>query len=249
MNLAELLSYTADQYLSDRTNLVAGDPDSLWSDEFLVRQFNEAQRILARRAWVILDEGVAPFGLITLATGKAVYNLDKCILRVLLATPTDQDWPLWNTSDKVLRAPRPWTDLPFDINNLTVPAPGRPIAYSTDAGWRQMRVFRTPSSIENGLVINLKVARLPFEWLAAGNTDAVPEVPEDYHYILATFAAGKALTLPLVDGQQRAEGRALLAEFDAFVKEARQDRQRMFMEPATWGFQTDTSLLGGVGTR
>jgi hypothetical protein len=249
VSLADLLDYTGKQYLNDRTDIVDGDPDSLWSDAFLVRQFNEAQRILARRAWCIIDEGVAPFGVITLVTNQPVYNLDKSIMRVLLATPTDQDWPLWRTSDTVLRAPRPWTDLPFDINNTTLPAPGRPIAYSTDAGWRQMRVFRTPSLTENGLQIKLKVARLPYTWLTLDNVDAQPEVPEDYHYMLATYAAGKALTVPNVDGAQKAEGRALLKEFDDFVKEARQDRQRMFMEPATWGFQTDTSLLGGVGTR
>ena len=47
MRLSEMLEYTAQQYLDDRTDLVDGDPDSLWSDEFLVRQFNEGQRRLA----------------------------------------------------------------------------------------------------------------------------------------------------------------------------------------------------------
>jgi hypothetical protein len=249
MNLAELLEYTAAQYLDDRADLISGDPDNLWSDEFLVRQFNEAQRILARRAWVILEEGVAPAGVITLATGVPVYDVHKSVMRVLTATPTDQEWPLWNTSDKVLRFARPWTDLPFDINNTTFESPGRPVAYSTDGGWRKLRVFRTPSAVENGLRVNLKVARLPVEWLTLDNTDAEPEVPADYHYTLTTFAAGKALTLPNADGAQKAEGRALLAEFDAFVKEARQDRQRMFMEPGRWGFQTDTAYLGDQGWR
>jgi len=244
MNLAELLEYTAAQYLDDRADLLAGDPDSLWSDEFLVRQFNEAQRILARRAWVIMEEGVSPAGYITLATGVPVYDVHKSVLRVLTATPADQEWPLWNTSDKVLRFARPFTDVPFDINTTAFESPGRPIAYSTDGGWRKLRVFRTPSVKENGLRINLKVARLPVEWLTLDDTNARPETPEDYDYILTTFAAGKALTQPNADGQMKTDGRALLQEFDAFVKEARQDRQRMFMEPARWGFSSDTAILG-----
>lgn len=246
MKLSEILEYCAGQYLDDRTDLVEGDPDSLWSDEFLIRQFNEAQRRLARDAWCIIKEGEAACGRIALVTGKAVYDLHPSILRVLLATPSDQEWPLGRTSDARLRTPRVFnTEEPlFDINNLSASAPGRPIAFSTDAGTRQIRFFRTPSSTENGLAVNLKVARKVLVPLSIDKLDDEPEVPEDYHYALAAFAAGRALTLPNVDGQMKADGRALLAEFDTACKEARRDRQRAEMEPATWGFSSVTALLG-----
>ena len=244
MKLSEMLEYTAGQYLDDRTAIVDGDPDSLWSDEFLVRQFNEAERKLARRAWVIIEEGVPPAGTITLATGKAVYDLHKSILRVYCATPADQDWPLYRTSDMRLRLPRPFEDIPFDLNNASVTATGRPLAIATDAGTRQMRVFRTPTSTENGLILNLKVARLPISPLSLEDVDAEPEVPEDYHELLCRYAAGRALVLPNVDGQFRTIGRELLQGFDEEVLEARQDRQRAEMEPARWGFASSTAFLG-----
>jgi hypothetical protein len=249
MNLTEMLTYTAGEYLDDRTDLVDGDPDSLWSDSFLVQQFNSAQRMLAKRAWCIIEEGVAPAGVITLVTDVKVYALNVSVLRVLMATPTDQEWPLYRTSDAVLRTPRPYTDMPFDINNLSIPQPGRPLSYSTDAGTRELRIFRTPSATENGLQINLKVARLPITFLTVDTPDGVPEVPEDYHEVICRYAAGRALLLPNVDGSQRAIGRDLLDEFEGELKAARRDRQRAEMEPSVWGFSSSTSLLGGGGTR
>jgi hypothetical protein len=242
MNLQEMLDYTASQYLDDRTSLVDGDPDSLWSDEFLVRQLNEAMRKLVRRAWCIIDEGHAVAGRIALVTGKAVYDLHKSVLRVYFATPTDQTWPLWRTSDAVLRgACISPADAPFNIDSPT--ETGRPVAMATDVGIRQMRVFRTPTVTENGLVLNLKVARLPVVWLTVDDLDAEPEAPEDYHELMCRYAAGRALTLPNVDGAQKAEGRALIAEFNDEVREARQDRQRAEMEPSRPAFSSVTALL------
>lgn len=249
MKLSELLLYVAEQYLDDRASLVDGDADSLWSDEFLVHQLNEAQRLLCRRAWCIIEEGVPPAGQIVLATGKAVYDLHPSILRVYLATPTDQEWPLWRASDTQLRMPGIFSteDVPFDINSVTASSPGRPLAFATDAGTRKLRVFRTPSATENGLIVNLKVARKVITPLSIGNMDAEPEVPADYHLLLGTYAAGKALTQPNVDGQMKTDGRLLLKEFDGAVKEARQDRQRAEMEPVRWGFSSSTAMLGGGG--
>lgn len=244
MNLTELLDVTARDYLDDRTVLVEGDSDELWSDEFLVRQFNQAQRILARRAWCIIETGVSPAGVITLITGQAVYNLDKSVLRVYYAIPSDRTTPLYRTSDAALRGLQFPADAPFDLNS-TAEETGRPVAIATDAGTRQLRVFRTPTATETaaGLALNLKIARLPRTWLTLENMEGCPEVPEDYHDLLCKYAAGRALTLPNVDGQQRTIGRDLLSEFNDEVKEARQDRQRAEMEPARWGFASSTSML------
>ena len=88
MTLDDMLTYTASELLDDRTELVTGDNDDLWSDEYLCRQFNEAQKILARRAWVIIEYGTTPAGSITLRTGVSVYPLHKSVLRVYDGTPT-----------------------------------------------------------------------------------------------------------------------------------------------------------------
>ena len=64
-----MLAYTASEFLDDRTDPVEGDADSLWGDSYLVRQMNEAQKILCRRAWVIIDTDNPTAGRIVLATG------------------------------------------------------------------------------------------------------------------------------------------------------------------------------------
>lgn len=243
MNLSELLSYTSEQYLDDSTALVDGSPDSLWSNEFLVLSLNEAQRQLARAAWCIIAEGVTPAGIVTLVDGQAVYNLHASVLRVLLATPEDQDWPLFRSTDDRLRAPRVFEGGPFVITGAA--ETGRPVAFSTDAGTRKLRIYRTPTALEDGLVINLKVARLPITWLAATDMNSVPEVPEDYHEQMCRYAAGRALTLPNVDGAQKAEGRTLLQEFREDLRDARRDRQRAEMDAAPWSFSSTTALLDG----
>lgn len=249
MNLADLLTYTASEFLDDRTALVSGDPDSLWSDQFLVRQFNQAQRLLCRRAWVLIDYAHPTAGTIVLKTNVAQYDLHKSVLRVFFAVPSDDTTgkPLGRFTDLQLRVPQPST-LDELVDNFVITSPdwdgtGRPLGVATDSGSRTLRVYRTPSSTENGLKLYLKVARLPINWLTLDDLEAEPEVPEDWHDDLMKYAAGRALTLPNVDNEQKAEGRRLLAEFDEAVKEARHDRQRAEMTPNTWYFDSSTAVL------
>src|SRR3990167_6581106 len=99
MNLEELLAYTSSDLLDDRTTLLDGESDSLYSDASLVALFNEAQRILARRAWCIIEYGVPPAGVIVLSAGKVLYPLHKSVLRIFDATPSTQTAPLGRTND------------------------------------------------------------------------------------------------------------------------------------------------------
>jgi hypothetical protein len=89
----------------------------------------------------------------------------------------------------------------------------------------------------------MKVARLPIKELTLDDIDASPEVPEEYHLQLCEYAAGKALTLPNVDADQKPEGRRLLAAFDLIVKEARQERQRAEAGTNRWNFSSTTAVL------
>lgn len=258
MKLADMLTYTAAQYLDDRTDLADGDGDSLWSDEFLVTQFNEAQRKLARAAWCIIENGVAPAGQIVLRTGVSLYPLHKSLLRVFDATPTTQVSPLGRTEDIQIRNTNVLGQYPSDgfdaveigsaasLAGNTTNTSGPPLAIATDAGFREARVFPPPTSDQNGLIVNLKVARLPITWLTVDDTDAEPEVPEDYHVQLCEYAAGKALLLPNVDIEFRTIGRDLVAAFEAQCKDARRDRQRLGMGPARWTFASTTSVLDRV---
>jgi len=250
-----MLEYTAAQFLDDRTDLVSGDADSLWSDDYLIRQFNHAQRILARRAWVIIEIGRAPAGVVVLKTNTALYPLHKSILRVFDATPAGQQAPLGRSEDVNLRDTRLSGFIlgdnvfsAWEVGNYASlsgsAATGDPLAIATDAGTRMLRVSPPPSSDYNGVRLALKVARLPINWLSLDDTNAEPEVPEDWHEDLCEYAAGKALTLPMVDGDQKVEGRRLLAAFDAVVREAKLDRLRAEMGPARWRFSSTTAVLG-----
>lgn len=255
MNLQEMLSYTASEFLDDRTELIDGDDDSLWSDSFLCRQFNEAQRILTRRAWVIIETGVAPAGIVVMQTGKVLYSLHRSILRVFDATPSTQTLPLGRANDIELRntnliSPYPPDDFgAFEIGEAASLAGnvtntmGTTLAIATDAGSRTLRVFPPPSALQSGVIVALKIARMPINFLSLDDTEACPEVPEEFHIALCEFAAGKALTLPNIDGTQKADGRLLIAGFQQVVKEARQERIRAEMGSNRWNFASTTALI------
>lgn len=254
MNLAELLEYCAKDFLDDRQVLVDGDNDDLWSDAYLVRVLNEAQRILCRRSWVIIETGVAPAGQVVLATGKVVYPLHKSVLRVFDAVPSTQTALLGRTGDAYLRDTSVGAHYPYDAFSAwevgeyaaragTTTDSGAPTAIASDAGTRAIRIYPPPAAAQNGVVVSLKIARLPITYLTTDDMEASPEVPEDYHMAIAEFAAGKALTLPNVDADQKVEGRRLLEAFAVVVKEARQERQRAEMHANRWAFSSDTARL------
>lgn len=249
MKLEEMLEYTGKEYLDDRTDLLDGDPDSLWSDTTLVRYFNEGQKHLARRAWAIIETGVAPAGLIALSTGKVIYDLHKSILRVFDATPTTQLAPLGRADDINLRNPYPPSSDAFDIGEQaaiagnTMSIPGAPLAIATDVGTKQMRVAPPPAAAQAGLQISLKIARLPICDLDISKPTASPEVGDEYHLWLCDYAAGRCLTMPNVDGQFRTIGKELLDTWADNVREARQDRQRANLGGDRWGFSSTTAVI------
>jgi hypothetical protein len=255
VDLADLLTATASEYLDDRTDLVDGDPDQLWGDAFLVRMFNEAQRILARRSWVIIETGVAPAGQIVLATGKSLYALHPSVLRVFDATPSSQTLPIGRGEDVMLRDATLSTAPLYDwfgayeigeaaaLAGNTNSTNGTVLAFASDAGSRTLRVSPAPLAAQSNIVVSLKIARMPITNLTLDDTEAEPEVPEEWHQSLVWYAAGRALTQPNVDGQQKQDGRNLLAEFDLAVKQARQERIRAEMGNNRWQFASTTAVL------
>lgn len=241
MNLQELLSHTT-TYLDDRTeNLIDGDPDSLWSDATILRYLNEAQRILCRRAWVIIDIGNPTAGMITLAEGVSTYALHTSVIRLYDGTVESETPSIPRYTDAALRAPRSPSLEAFDINRSETYTPGAPIAVASDAGSRLVRVIPAPAAAQTGTRVLLKVARMPIVYLTLDDTEASPEVPEEYHMGLCDYAAGRCLTQPNVDGQAKTDGRILLAGFDNLVIEARRERQRAEMAPARFAFASTTA--------
>lgn len=245
MTLEELLEHVATEHLDDRTDLVDGDPDSLWSDALIVRHLNEAQRILCRRSWVIIDTAHPSAGVVVLKTGQSVYPLHKSVLRVLSAGRVGADADLGRAYDSELKSPRPANPDWFDIGSPT-PLTGEPLGIATDTGTRQLRVAPVPVAAQNGSKVLLRVARMPVCWLDLAQPTCSPEVPEDWHMAMCEYAAGKCLTMSNVDSEGKNDGRALLANFYGMVKEARQERERADMAPARWGFNSPTAAINGA---
>ena len=248
MNLEEMLSFTASEYLDDRAVLIDGDSDTLWSDALLVRYFNHGARILARRAWCIKEYGVAPAGVIVLQTGKVLYPLHRSILFVHDATPTTQTAPLGRADDIALRDPYPSSMDALDLGMAAAvdgvdTYTGTPLAFSTDPASRSLRVNPEPSAEQNGLRGLLRISRLPINELTLDDTEASPEIPEEYHEDLCLYAAGRCLTQPMVDSGYKVDGRNLLAEWADTCREARRDRQRAENNGSRWAFNSTTSVI------
>ena len=248
MKLGEMLEYTR-SYIDDASvALIEGDNDQMWSDSILVNFMNQAERLLCRRAWTIIEYGKAPAGVIVLATNKVLYDLHPSILRVLDATPSTQTAPLGRTTDSQLRDPTPAGSDAFDVGEAaareSTALTGATLAFATDAGTRRLRVYPTPTATQNGVIVSMRVARLPISALTVDDVDAEPEVGYQWHEEICHYAAGKALTLPNVDGEFRTIGRTLLTEFNETVRLARQERIRAEMSGDRWAFSSSTAHAG-----
>lgn len=256
MNLAAMLEYTR-AYLDDSSAaLVEGEDDQLWSDTLLTSFMNQAQRILCRRAWVIIEYGSVPAGSITLRTGVSLYPLHPSILRIFDGTPALQTAPLGRAEDAQLRDTNIITPYPADafqavelgmaasLAGGAASLSGAPLAFASDAASRTLRVFPPPTVTQNGLRVAMKIARLPIKDLTLEDVEAEPETPREWDEELCHYACGKALTLPNVDAAQRPEGRRLLDEFNEVVRQARQERQRAEASSYRWSFSSTTATLG-----
>ncbi len=243
MTLTELLAHVGGVMLDDRSAMISGASDNLVSDATITRYLNEAQRILCRKAWVLEDSTTASCAEITLATDTAEYALHKSVLSVKTARLNDDTVDLTRVGydDNRVR-PIDVTRMPdyWDVNTATADSTGRPTVFSTDSGSRLIRFGRTPSSVENGLKVKLRVVRMPLTELSTGSPSASPEVPEEHHLLLCTYAAGMALQNPNLDSESRALGRAWVKDFFDGVRSANRDRIVLQQSMPQWRFSSTT---------
>lgn len=230
MKLSELLDHVGGTVLDDRTDLVQGDPDELWSDTALTIWFNEAQNKFARESWALVDASTPVVASFALRQGKAEYELHKSILRVLTATLSDSSYPLVRKDDAFV-VPH-W----YAPETLT---PGRPEVYTTDLRARLLRLLPAPDATSAALKLGLRVARLPLNPLVIAE-DNEPEIPEEFHIELCDWVAYRALSLPTVDSEARGLAREFKSEFLNNLRLARRDQIRAEAAPgrfacAGWG--------------
>lgn len=230
MKTSELIQYVAKDLLDDRKALVSGESDVLFSAALIARYLADGEQLLARRAWVITDAGATLATRIQLVENKMDYPLHKSVLFVKAIRLSDSDIDLVRVGYDDNRARSAWLGGAkdyWDVNSAYVENPGRPSRFSTDMGTRIVRVRQKPDAAAALLKLHLVAVRMPITPISHELPDNVPESPEEYHMLLAKYAAGKCLQRPSVEAELRSFGRELVREFEAGVLEAKRDRQRL----------------------
>lgn len=245
MNLQDLLDELAKNILRDRSDLISGPDDYLWSDDTLVKYIAEAEQFLARKGLVIRDSITPAVCELALVAGQTQYVLHPSIIAVISAQADGDPGDLSRAGHAAFNTYTAPSNQFFDPSQLSTLSPGKPLAYSTDetvdkvsgkTGVVSMRVYPAPTADYEGMIIRLRVVRKPIKILSVDDLTAVPEVPEDYHLGLLDWAAYRALRNLDSDAGGVEKAGAYKAEFDDMVKQARVDAMRKLFAPLGWGF-------------
>lgn len=229
MKNGELIAHVAKEMLGDRTDLISGGDDSLFSDAVIARYLTDAEKLFCRRAWVLEDSTSAQTCQISLVEDKFDYPIHKKVLFVKTVKLSDSDLELIRVghADNTTLGVRTIYDPDFwDVNIVLTENSGRPDRFALDMGTRRIRVRRKPDATAAALKLQMTVVRMPLNAITTATCNEEPEIPEEFHLDLTLYAAGKCLSHPLVDSGDRAQGKAWLTEFDGRVMDAKRDRLR-----------------------
>lgn len=204
MTLQEQLDELRYNVLRDRSDLIQGDSDSLWSDDTLVRYIGDAERRFARQSLILRDATTPEVTRVVLKSGVQTYPLHRSVLAAISARYLDTSgtpYDLQRTGHAIVVQSSPIENLifdPADPYTASLP-PGPPLAYFTDETLvyaRQARVtlsvYPVPSPTEDGTVLNLRVIRLPMTRYALECLERESELPEDYQLDVLEWAAYRA---------------------------------------------------------
>lgn len=245
MNLEQLIDELRHGILHDRSDQIAGDnPDYLWSASRMTRYINEAQRKLCREGLIIRDNTTPEVCQLQTVALQKIYPLHPSVVAVISAKGHHPDHAdLARAGHAAFQTyHQPDTQF-FNPSQLSFLPPGKIVAFGTDEGVMQddngsfgvvtFRVFPAPDPIHVEK-IHLRVVRLPLCDLVKP-TD-VPEVPEDQHLDMLSWAAYLALRIvdhDIGDPERAAEFKA---EFELVVARARKEAMRKMFTPSQWGF-------------
>ena len=200
MTLQEELDELRKNILRDQSDLISGNPDTLWSDETLLRYIKDGERRFARQALCIRD-GVTPaITHIKIHTGITNYPLHKSVIAVLSARYDTDTFDIQRSGHSLVKQFTPPEFLTYDPSTGFNPQPGRPIAFYTDetlvlAPNKQvmLTVYPPPSSVEEGKILYLRTIRYPLTDYSMENLYAESEIPDDYQLDCLEWAAYRAL--------------------------------------------------------
>jgi hypothetical protein len=242
MTLAEQLQELRTNILRDRSDIIAGDTDSLWSDETLLLYIKDAERRFARRTLLLRDSNTIEATTIKIKTGIATYVTHKSVIAVLSARFGSNTFDLQRSGHALVTPARPAESLDLDTINANPTATGAPVAYYTDETAvfaRQSAVtvtlYPVPTAVENNQNLVMRVIRLPMGGYTSSDLTRESEIPEDYQLDVLEWAAYRAQRGYDGDAGAPTQADQHRAAFEAAIATATQEAKRKMF--ANVGFQ------------
>lgn len=236
MNLQEKLDELRSNVLRDTSDLIAGDVDSLWTDETLVRYIKQGELRFARQTLCLRDGTSAQVTQVKLKNGTHYYPLHPSVLGVLSARYDTDNFDLARSGRAILNQIQPPEFLTFDPTaNYAIP-PGRPSAFMTDetlvfatAGRVTLAVYPDPGPDQDGKLVNLRVLRLPLMKYDMEHLNVESEIPESYELDPLLWAAYLALNNFDADAGARDAADKFKTRFDDAVANCvRETKRKLF---------------------
>lgn len=231
MTLGEMLDELRGNILRDRSDIIAGDSDALWSDKTLLSYIRDGARRFAREVMYLRDGSVGgPYTTIKLKAGVRDYPLHKDVFAVLSARDSTKQYDLSRTGHALVQMRQPQDTFIIDPTDAGLIPPGEPLGFytdETDVYAAQKRVtlsaYPIPDTDTDGRVVNLRVVRLPDDCFEPDQLDAYPEIPEDYQLDVLEWAAYRAQRNRDADIGDGANADAHRAAFEDAIKRAQRD--------------------------
>jgi hypothetical protein len=234
MNLGQQLSELRFNILRDRSDKIAGDTDSLWSDETLLLYIEDAERRFARQSLILRDSSSSALTNVTLKQGVTNYPLDESILAVISARYDTDTYDLQRSGHSLLYQLNSPEFLNWDDALTAQYPPGKPLAYYTDESlvWADqnrvsLSIFPVPSATEDGKVVRMRIIRLPTSCYDRDHLDEKSQLPKDYQLICLEWAAYLAQRTFDADAGAPTSANDHKNTFDAAIKDAIRERKRM----------------------
>lgn len=237
MNLADQLEELRFNILRDTSDIIAGDRDSLWSDETLIRYIGDAERRFTRRT-LILRDGTTPEVIrFTLRNGVKTYPLHPSILSVISANYDGAQSDLLHSGHAMVVAAPPPTFMTFNPSARYTLPPGDPIAFYTDEslvfdmeGRVTMTMYPVPGPDQDGKIIQMRVARMPTTDYSINHLNRASEIPESYVLDVLEWAAYRAQRTFDADAGAPTSADAHKKAFDEAVDNAIQEAKRKMFQ-------------------
>lgn len=200
MLLEEQLDELRVNILRDRSDLIAGDTDSFWTDDTLLRYIGDGERRFARQTLILRDATTPEVTQIKLRNGVTTYPLHDTLLAVLSAKYDTDTFDLQRSGHGLILQYTPPEFLSYDPTVSYTVAPGRPVAFYTDETLVFARrnkvtfsVYPPPGLDQDGKIVALRTIRMPLSRYTQDDLSRESELPEDYQLDVLEWAAYRAL--------------------------------------------------------